>query len=357
MRKINRLAAALAILGLLYFVAMQMNEMKGWSAPAELEHPQETHLRNLRQLTFGGENAEAYFSADDRRLIFQAHRGAGNCDQIYIMDREGDSPQMVSTGTGRTTCAYFFPDGQRILYASTHLGSAACPPPPDYSRGYVWPLEKTYDLFTANPDGSDLQRLTATPGYDAEATISRDGNKIVFTSVRDGDLELYSMDADGENVKRLTYETGYDGGAFYSADGSQIVYRAHHPTDPQEIEDYRALLQEGLIRPIQLELFVMDADGGNKRQITRNGAANFGPFFHPDGKRIIFSSNLADPRGRNFDLYLINADGSGLERITYDDNFDGFPMFTSDGKQLVFASNRNAQQQGDTNIFIADWAD
>lgn len=357
MRKINRLAAVFAILGLLYFAAMKMNEKKVLSAPAELDHPQETHLRNLRQLTFGGENAEAYFSADDRRLIFQAHRGEGNCDQIYIMDREGDSPQMVSTGTGRTTCAYFFPDGQRILYASTHLGSAACPPPPDYSRGYVWPLEKSYDIFTAKPDGSDLQRLTATPGYDAEATISRDGNKIVFTSVRDGDLELYSMDADGENVKRLTHESGYDGGAFYSADGSQIVYRAHHPTDPQEIEDYRALLEEGLIRPNQLELFVMDADGGNKRQITRNGAANFGPFFHPDGKRIIFSSNLADPRGRNFDLYLINADGSGLERITYDDNFDGFPMFTSDGKQLVFASNRNAQQQGDTNIFIADWID
>ncbi len=357
MRKINRLAAAFAILGLLYFAATKMNENKVSSAATELDHPQETHLRNLRQLTFGGENAEAYFSADDRRLIFQAHRGEGKCDQIYIMDREGESPKMVSTGTGRTTCAYFFPDGQRILYASTHLGNAACPPPPDYSRGYVWPLEKTYDLFTANPDGSDLQRLTATPGYDAEATISRDGNKIVFTSVRDGDLELYSMDADGENVKRLTHETGYDGGAFYSADGSQIVYRAHHPTDPQEIEDYQALLQEGLIRPNQLELFVMDADGGNKRQITRNGTANFGPFFHPDGKRIIFSSNLADPLGRNFDLYLINADGSGLERITYDDNFDGFPMFTSDGKQLVFASNRNAQQQGDTNIFIADWAD
>ena len=355
MRKIIRPAAAFVILWLLYFAAM--NEKRVLSAPAELEHPQETHLRNLRQLTFGGENAEAYFSADDRQLIFQAHRGEGNCDQIYVMDREGGSAQMVSTGTGRTTCAYFFPDGQRILYASTHLGSVDCPPPPDYSRGYVWPLEKSYDIFTAKPDGSDLQRLTATPGYDAEATISRDGNKIVFTSVRDGDLELYSMDADGKNIKRLTHETGYDGGAFYSADGSRIVYRAHHPTDPQETEDYQALLEEGLIRPNQLELFVMEADGSNKRQITRNGAANFGPFFHPDGKRIIFSSNLADPRGRNFDLYLINVDGSGLERLTYDDSFDGFPMFTSDSKQLVFASNRNAQKQGDTNIFIADWVD
>ena len=355
MRKTNRLTAAVPIL-LLFLLAAMMGR-KVLSAPADLDNPQETHLRNLRQLTFGGENAEAYFSADDRRLIFQTHQGEGSCDQIYVMDREGGSPRLVSTGKGRTTCAYFFPDGQRILYASTHLGSAACPPPPDYSRGYVWPLEKSYDIFTAKPDGSGLQRLTATPGYDAEATISRDGKKIVFTSVRDGDLDLYSMDADGKNIKRLTHETGYDGGAFYSADGTQIVYRAHHPTDPKELEDYQALLQEGLIRPNQLELFVMDADGGNKRQVTRNGAANFGPFFHPDGKRIIFSSNLADPRGRNFDLYLINVDGSGLERVTYDDSFDGFPMFTSDGKQLVFASNRNAQKQGDTNIFLADWVD
>jgi Tol biopolymer transport system component len=322
---------------------------------ASLSDPREKHLRNLRQLTFAGENAEAYFSADNRYLIFQGHQGPASCDQIYVMDVGGGAPRLVSTGKGRTTCAYFFPAGDRILYSSTHLGSEACPPRPDYSRGYVWPLETAYDIFTAARDGSGLKRITATPGYDAEATISRDGRSIVFTSVRDGDLEIYTMDADGGNVRRLTHQAGYDGGAFFSFDARQIVYRAHHPADPKEIEDYRSLLREALVRPTTLELFVMDADGGNQRQVTRNGAANFAPFFHPDGKRIIFSSNVADPRGREFDIYLINTDGSGLERITYADGFDGFPMFSSDGRQIVFGSNRNAAQPGDTNIFIADW--
>ena len=245
-------------------------------------HPQEKHLGNLRQLTFQGENAEAYFSADGRWLILQSHAGADTCDQIYIMDTAGGQRHLVSTGKGRTTCGYFFPGGRRILYSSTHLAGDVCPPKPDYSLGYVWPLEKAYDIFTAKPDGTDLERLTSTPGYDAEATISRDGKKIVFTSIRDGDLELYTMDADGRNVRRLTHEAGYDGGAFFSADGRQIVYRAHHPSDPKEIEDYQALLGEGLVRPTTLELFVMNADGSNKRQVTHNGAANFAPFFHPD---------------------------------------------------------------------------
>ena len=321
------------------------------------QHPQEKHLRNLRQLTLEGENAEAYFSWDDRWLIFQSHTGEGNCDQIYIMDTAGQQRRLVSTGKGRTTCGYFYSNGKRILYASTHLGGDACPPPPDMSRGYVWALYESYDIFAANLDGSNLQRLTSTPGYDAEATLSRDGKKIVFTSVRDGDLEIYTMDADGKNVKRLTHEVGYDGGAFFSPDGKQIVYRAHHRTDPKQIEDYRALLREHLVRPTTLELFVMNADGSNQRQITHNGAANFAPFFHPDGKRIIFSSNHADPRGREFDLYLVNADGAGQERVTYEGGFDGFPMFTSDGKHLVFASNRHSRQPGDTNIFIADWVE
>jgi Tol biopolymer transport system component len=326
------------------------------SAPPPSVGPREPNLANIRQLTFSGENAEAYFSADDRRLIFQGHDGADKCDQIYTMEVAGGQPRLVSTGQGRTTCAYFFPAGGRILYSSTHLAGAACPPKPDYSRGYVWPLDD-YDIFAAAMDGSSLLRLTTTPGYDAEATISRDGRKIVFTSVRDGDLEIYTMDAGGGNVRRLTNQPGYDGGAFFSFDGRQIVYRADHPADPKQVEDFRGLLRDGLVRPTKLELFVMNADGSNQRQVTRNGAANFAPFFHPDGKRIIFSSNMGDPQGREFDIYLIDTDGAGLKRITSSAGFDGFPMFSSDGKRLVFASNRNAAKVGDTNIFIADWVD
>ncbi len=323
----------------------------------------ERHLRNVRQLTFGGENAEAYFSRDDKRLIFQSTRPPFACDQIFVMAADGAppapaaEPRLVSTGKGRTTCAYFFPDGERILYSSTHLASADCPPKPDYSRGYVWALYAGYDIFTARPDGSDLRRLTETPGYDAEATIAPDGSRIVFTSVRDGDLDLYSMKLDGSDVRRLTTETGYDGGAFFSQDGKRIVYRAHHPATDADVADYKGLLGQGLIRPTKLEIWVMDADGSNKRRVTSLGAASFAPFFHPDGKRIIFSSNVNDPKGRNFDLYLVNLDGSGLERVTTDETFDGFPMFSHDGKRLVFASNRGAKVRGETNVFLADWAE
>jgi Tol biopolymer transport system component len=271
------------------------------------------------------------------------------------MNVDGTDQKLVSTGKGRTTCAYFLSGGNRILYASTHLGGEACPPRPSYAQGYVWPVYKSYDLFLADADGSDLERLTDTPGYDAEATVSPDGSQIVFTSARDGDLELYSMRPDGSELRRLTHEKGYDGGAFYSLDGTQIVYRAHHPKDATELARYEKLLADGLIEPSTLEVFVMNADGSNRRQVTSNRAANFCPFFHPDGKRIIFSSNLDDPKGRNFDLFLIRVDGTGLERITTDPSFDGFPMFSRDGKKLVFGSNRNASQPGETNIFIADW--
>lgn len=320
------------------------------------EPGEEPYLANVRQLTFEGQNAEAYFSPDDQRLIFQATPDSLACDQIFTMRIDGGGKRMVSTGKGVTTCAYFFyPDGDRILYSSTHLAGPDCPPRPDYSRGYVWRIDPGYDVFTANPDGSDLERLTTTPGYDAEATFARDGARIVFTSVRDGDLEIYTMDPDGGNVRRLTHEEGYDGGPYFSYDGTKIVYRAHHPTDPDELADYRALLAEDLVRPTEMEIWVMDADGSNKRQLTHNGAANFAPYFFPDGGRIVFASNMADPEGRNFDLYMIDVDGSNLKRITFDPDFDAFPMFDSTGRRLVWASNRHGARPGDTNIFIADW--
>jgi TolB protein len=319
--------------------------------------PNEPHLTNLRMLTHAGQNAEAYFSSDGSELILQITRpGLSECDQIFIVNAAGGDLSRVSNGEGRTTCAYFFPTGNRVLYSSTHADSPTCPAPPDMSRGYVWPLDE-YDVYTANRDGSDIRPITSTPGYDAEATISPDGSRIVFTSVRDGDLDIYTMAPDGSDVRRLTDEVGYDGGAFFSADGSKIVYRAHHPTDPAEIEEYRALLVDKLVRPSTLEIFVMNADGSNKQQVTDNGAANFGPFFHPNGRQIIFSSNMDDPAGRDFDMYLVDVDGNNLERVTYTPEFDGFPMFSPDGRQLVFASNRGAETEGDTNIFIADWVE
>ena len=322
---------------------------------------EQKHLRNARQLTFGGQNAEAYFSADDKQLIFQ-HQGEGvPCDQIYTMpvdtpDGRPATPKLVSTGKGRTTCSYIFPSGDRILFSSTHASAAECPPKPDYSRGYVWPIYSSYQIYTAKLDGSDLKQLTHAEGYNAEATITRDGKHIVFTSTRNGDLDIYTMNADGTNVKQLTNELGYDGGPFWSYDGSKIVYRAEHPKTAEEIKDYKELLQQGLIRPGNLEIWVMNADGSNKHQVTHNGAANFGPYWLPDGKRVIFASNQADPKnGRDFDLYVINEDGSGQERITFHPDFDGFPMFTSDGKRLVWASNRDGKVPHETNVFLADW--
>ncbi len=319
--------------------------------------PGEKHLANVTKLTAitGGENAEAYFSNDGRKLIFQSTRPPFDCDQIFTMNIDGSDLRLVSTGKGRTTCGYFLPGDQRILFSSTHEAAPACPPKADMSHGYVWALYKSYDIYTARADGSDLKPLTRTPGYDAEATIAPDGKRIVFTSVRDGDLELYSMKLDGSEVKRLTREKGYDGGAFFSPDSKMIVYRAHHPTDPKEIARYEMLLSEGLIEPKALEIMVMAADGSGKRQVTHNGKANFAPYFHPNGKQIIFASNMNDPQGRNFDIFLVNIDGTGLEQITFNETFDGFPMFNKSGSKLVFCSNRYDAKPGETNVFIADW--
>lgn len=318
----------------------------------------ETHFKNMRQLTFSGENAEAYFSADGTKLIYQSHDGGELCDQIYIMEIASGITKRVSTGQGVTTCSYFqFPEDDKIIYATTHLGGKECPSKPDYSLGYVWKLYPDYDVFRANTDGSGLKRLTFAYGYDAEATYAFDGKNIVYTSKSSGDLEVWTMNPDGSGKKQLTDRLGYDGGPFYSHDGTKIVWRAYYPETVEEIADYNFLLEQNSIRPMALQIRTMDADGSNKKQITHNTAANFGPFFFPDDKRIIFSSNMDDPKKRNFDLYAIDLNGENLERVTHFDGFDGFPMFSPDGKHIVFASNRNQAKPGDTNIFICEWVD
>ena len=328
------------------------------SPAAALEpEPGERHLRNLRQLTFGGNNAEAYFSPDGRRLIFQRQeRVDQGCDQQYVMNLDGGGLRRVSNGLGRTTCGYFYDGGRRILYSSTFEDAPACPPAADRSQGYVWPLGR-FEIYSARADGGDLRRLTHNDAYDAEATVSPDGKRVIFTSTRDGDIELYTMDVEGGDVRRVSHRVGYDGGAFFSPDGRRIVWRAMYPETAADTTDYRRLLVERLVRPSRLELWVANADGSDARQVTRLGAASFAPYFHPDGRRIIFASNQPDPRNRNFDLYLIGVDGGGLERVTTSAEFDGFPMFSPDGTRLVFASNRNAAHPGETNIFIADWVE
>lgn len=331
----------------------------GGAAPAaqgKLRRPEEVHLGEIVQLTRNqGENAEAYWSSSGRELIFQSTRPPHACDQIFRVPADGSTPPvLVSTGKGRTTCSYFFPGDDRILYSSTHLGSPECPRPPDHSQGYVWALYDSYDIFTAKSDGSDLVRLTDAVGYDAEATVCPRDGSIVFTSTRDGDIELYRMDKDGKNVKRLTDAPGYDGGAFFSRDCSRIVWRASRP-EGEALADYKRLLGQGLVRPTRLEIFVANADGSDPYQVTYLAAASFAPYFHPNGTRILFSTNHPDPRGREFDIWAVNDDGSRLERITYAPGFDGFPMFSPDGKRVVFASNRNAKSEGETNVFIADW--
>src|SRR5262245_9431951 len=325
----------------------------GLAARGQAPQP-ERHLRNVTQLTTGGENAEAYFSPDGRQLIYQTNPGApGTCDQIFAMNVDGSNKRQISKG-GRTTCGYFFPDGKSIVYASTHLGSAECPPRPSYSRGYVWPIYSTYDIFRSAPDGSSPQRLTTTAGYDAEATIGPVG-RAVFTSVAYGGREIYSRDCDGTDVRRLTNRPGPDGGPWFSPDGKQIVFRGRPISDAKELADYQGLLKEGLWRPTTLEIFVMNRDGSNLRQVTKLGGANLARAWHPDGKRIIFASNVKDPKGRDFDIFMINLDGTGLEQITFNNTFDGFPMFSPDGKRLVFGSNRNAKTEGETNVFVAEW--
>ncbi len=341
----------------------------GYSGETEkkdvLIYPGETHFKSLRMLTSGGDNAEAYWSFDDRELVFQvtnAKWGDG-CDQIYRFNWKADTilekrPQLISTGFGRTTCSYFLPGDTTIVYASTHEADSACPPTPERNGGkYVWPIYESFDIYTADLEGNLLTKMTDTPGYDAEATVSPKGDKIVFTSMRTGDLELFTMNIDGTEVTQVTDALGYDGGAFFSPDGTKLIFRASRPQTEEDIKEYKDLLSQGLVQPTEMELFVCNVDGSELRQVTKLGKANWCPFFHPSGEKVIFSSNHETERGFPFNLYMINLDGTGLEKVTQDGTFDAFPVFSNGGQYLVFSSNRNNGGTRETNLFVAEWKD
>jgi len=373
-RKINILIFFNALLLFLFLISCKENNQTEKeeisktleTLPDTLRYPQEIHLKNVRQLTFGGDNAEAYWSYDDQMLVFQSNytEWGTECDQIFYLDlnnlpEKGQRPPLLSTGKGRTTCSYFMPGNKSIVYASTHEGGESCPPEPERRTDgkYVWPIYESFDIYTADLEGNLLEKLTDTPGYDAEATLSPQGDKIVFTSMRTGDLELYTMDINGNNVQQVTDQLGYDGGAFFSPDGTKLIFRASRPQTEEDIKVYKDLLAEGLVQPTNMELYVCNVDGSDLTKITDLGNANWAPFFHPSGEKIIFASNHNSTRGFPFNLFMINIDGTGLEQITFDDTFDSFPMFSYDGKKLVFASNRFNGGTRETNLFLADWID
>jgi len=331
-----------------------------------LRFPQEKHLKNVKQLTFGGDNAEAYWSFDNKKVVFQAtyKMWGSECDQIYYFDlenwqRKQTAPPLLSTGKGRTTCSFFMPGNKSVVYASTHESNASCPHVPERRADgkYIWPIYETFDIYHGDLNGNIIKKLTDSPGYDAEATVSPKGDKIVFTSMRGGDLELYTMNIDGSDIRQVTNELGYDGGAFFSPDGTKLIFRASRPKTEDDIKVYKELLAQNQVMPTSMELYICNVDGSDLRQLTNLGKANWAPYFLPKGNKVIFSSNHAAPRGYQFNLYTINIDGTGLEQITYDKTFDSFPMFSYDGKKLIFASNRNNGGTRDTNLFIADWVD
>jgi len=354
------LKPVLIILALSIFASWKAKHNSGQPGAIDslVHYKNEKHLKNVRQLTFGGDNAEAYFSFDSRKIVFQSTFSGWKtkCDQIFYSGTKNFSPAMVSTGEGRTTCSYFMPGDTTVLYASTHAAGKDCPPKPAPrpDHKYVWPLYDSFDIYVSTLDGKIISKLTDHPGYDAEATVSPMKDKIVFTSTRDGDIDLYTMNIDGSNVKRITNELGYDGGAFFSPDGKKIVFRASRPVSETDVKQYKELLSQGLVMPVEMELFTCNADGSGLKQITHLGGANWAPYYSRDGKKIIFSSNHVS-KGYHFNLWMCNTDGSGLEQITFDPVFDAFPVFSYDGKQLIWSSNRNNGGTHDTNLFIADW--
>jgi len=358
--------SCLPLLILLYFITPANYSGNHFFSPlADTIHfENESHFANVQQLTFGGDNAEAYFSYDGKYLVFQKTNSKEGilCDQIWMGKIPGRGekfiPKLVSTGTGRTTCAFFYPDGKHILYGSTHLSGNECPPVPDrskYGNKYIWPIYESFDIFKADTNGRIVKRLTKTKGYDAEATISPNGDKILFTSMRDGDLELYTMNLNGKKVKRITNALGYDGGGWFSPDGTKIIWRASRPKTSEQIAEYKKLLAENLVAPTSMEVWIANADGSEPRQVTNLGQANWAPNFTPRGNHFIFCSNHEYKRGFPFNMYLANNDGSNIQKLSRDKGFDAFPMFSPDGEKIVFCSNRNNGGTRDTNIFIADW--
>ncbi len=332
----------------------------------KIHYDKEVHLKNIKQLTFGGDNAEAYWSFDGKSIVFQASNHWDlKCDQIFTMpvkslEHNHNIPQMISTGKGRTTCSYFLPGDSTIVYSSTHLGDVNCPIQPkkeDHGGKYIWPVYDTFDIFVADTKGNQLKQLTNTPGYDAEPTVSPKGDLIVFTSTRSGDLELYTMNIDGTDVKQVTHELGYDGGAFFSPDGTKLIFRSSRPKTEAEVKEYKDLLAQGLVMPTHMELYICNIDGSDMKKITDLGSANWAPFFHPSGKKIIFSTNHHKKKHDGFNLFMIDVDGNNLEQITFDGVFDAFPMFSPDGKRIIFSSNRNNHGGHDTNLFVADWVE
>jgi TolB protein len=323
--------------------------------PVLLLAQQPRHFENLKQLTTGSSNGESYWSPDSKRVIFQSTRDGGQCDQEYVMNADGSDQHMVSTGKGATTCGYFLSDNQHILYASTHEGNPSCPMPPDHTKGYVWAVHPTFDIYMATLDGKIVKKLTDTPGYDAEATVNFKTHKILYTSMASGDLEIWTMNEDGSGKKQVTHAEGYDGGAVFSRDGTKMVWRAYRPDTPEKKAAYEALLKQNLTTPMKMELWLANADGSNAKQITNYGCASFAPTFTPDGKKLLFASNKAKCDSSLFELYLINLDGSGLEQVTDYGKFTSFPEFSPDGKKLIFSSSYQSKSNYEFNLFTVDW--